>query len=194
MTTNSINSVSSSHGTENESQHMQSNPYQPPASSNVEVGTETSDNRLPNHAPASLPGLGSGIILLLGGLFGIYYQGPFWASGVVAAMNPDEDALALGLPSGVTLAGAFLVSYVLLASPLTGHWSLRRRTFVFAVFSLGVLVACGIAAWLAGQVAGKTLQTTEVPSNENRYPTFLRTRSWFTSGLCLTSRDNGTLS
>ena len=29
---------------------------------------------------------------------------------------------------GVTLAGAFLVSCVLLASPLTGPWALRKRT------------------------------------------------------------------
>jgi hypothetical protein len=102
--------------------------------------------------------------LLMGGVFGIYHQGPFWASGVVAAMNPNEDAFVFGLPAGVTLEGAFLVSYVLLASPLTGHWLPRKRAIIFAVFALGVLVACGTAAWMAGQVAGKKLQTTEAPS------------------------------
>ena len=122
------------------------------------------------HAQASVLALVCGIVLLLGGVFGIYYQGPFWASGVVAAMNPDEDAFALGLPAGVTLAGAFLVSYVLLASPLTAHWLPRKRAVVFAVFALGVLVACGIAAWFAGQVAGRKLQTTEAPSNKPAAP------------------------
>lgn len=109
----------------------------------------------------SVLALTCGVVLLLGGLFGIYYQGPFWASGVVAALNPNEDALALGLPAGVTLAGSFLLSYVLLASPLTAHWSSRKRSVSFAVFALGVLAACGIAAWFAGQIAGKKLQTTE---------------------------------
>jgi hypothetical protein len=116
------------------------------------------------HAQAGVLALVCGIVLLLGGLFGIYYQGPFWVSGMVAAMNPDEDALALGLPAGVTLAGAFLISYVLLASPLTAHWIPRKRAAVFAVFALVVLVACGIAAWFAGQVAATKLKTTDVPS------------------------------
>jgi hypothetical protein len=123
-------------------------------------------SHMTQHAQASVISLVCGVVLLLGGLFGIYYQGPFWASGVVAGMNPDEDALALGLPAGVTLAGAFLLSYVLLASPLTAHWSSRKRGASFAVFAFGVLVACGIAAWFAGQVAGKKLQTTEAPSNK----------------------------
>jgi hypothetical protein len=110
---------------------------------------------------ASIFALFCGVVFLLGGLFGIYYQGPFWASGPVAAMNPGEDALALGLPAGVTLAGAFLISYVLLASPLTAHWIPRKRSLAFGVFALGVLAACGLAAWLAGQIVGRKLQTTE---------------------------------
>lgn len=118
----------------------------------------------------SVVALISGTILLLGGLFGIYYQGPFWASGVVAAMNPDEDALALGLPAGVTLAGAFLLSYALLASPLTSCWSSQRRLVVYVTFAFSVLAACGIAAWLAGQVAGAKLQTTQGPSNKSAAP------------------------
>lgn len=119
------------------------------------------------YTQASVVALICGTILLLGGVFGIYYQGPFWASGVVAAMNPDEDALALGLPVGVTLAGVFLISYVLLASPLTAAWSPQRRIVVYVVFALSVLAACGVAAWLAGQVAGEKLQATQGPSNQS---------------------------
>jgi len=120
------------------------------------------------HAQASVLVLICGILLLLGGLFGVYYQGPFWASGVVAAMNPEEDALALGLPVSVTLAGAFLPSYVLLASPLTAHWSLKKRGVAFAVFAVAVLAACAGASWLAGQVAGRELQKTKGTPNSMR--------------------------
>jgi hypothetical protein len=117
------------------------------------------------HAQASIFALVCGVVFLLGGLFGVYYQGPFWASGPVAVMNPDEDALALGLPAGVTLAGAFLMSYVILASALTTRWTPRKRAVVFAVFASGVLTACGLAAWLAGQIVARRLQTTEAPPN-----------------------------
>ncbi len=115
-------------------------------------------------AQASIIALVFGVVLLLVGIIGIYYQEPFWASGVVVAMNTKEDAYALGLPSGTTLAGAFLLSYVILASSLTANWSHLRRTAIFIVFSLGVLVGCGVAAWLAGQIVGKGLQMTRKPS------------------------------
>jgi hypothetical protein len=117
------------------------------------------------HTQASIFALVCGVVFLLGGLFGIYYQGPFWASGPVAAMNPDEDALALGLPAGVTLAGGFFMSYVILASPLTTRWTIRKRAVVFVAFASGVLVACGFAAWLAGRSVARKLQTTEVQPN-----------------------------
>ena len=122
------------------------------------------------HAQVSVLALVGGIVLLLGGVIGIYCQGPFWTSGMVAFMNSDEDALALGLPAGVSLAGVLLVSYVLLDSPLTAHWPPRKRAVVFAVFSLSVLLACGIAAMFAGQVAARKLQTTERPS-KSAHPT-----------------------
>jgi predicted membrane-bound dolichyl-phosphate-mannose-protein mannosyltransferase len=123
------------------------------------------------HAQVSVLTLVGGIVLMLGGVFGIYYQGWFWASGVVAALNSDEDALALGLPAGVSLAGALLVSYVILDSPLTAHWRPRERAIVFTLFSLSALLACGVAAWLAGQVAASKLHTTERPSNKSAHPT-----------------------
>jgi hypothetical protein len=130
---------------------------------------------------ASIIALVCGAVLLLGGLFGIYYQGPFWASGFVEFMNAEEDAFALGLPCGVTLAGALVLSYVILASRLTESWSHRRRSGVFAVFSVAVLGACAIAAWLAGQVAGARLQKTEAPPSN---PGFLAaTESGITTGL-----------
>jgi hypothetical protein len=132
--------------------------------------------------------LACGTILLMVGLFGVYYQGPFWASGVVAAMNPDEDALALGLPTGVTLAGSFLISYAILASELTAHWIPRTRTIVFTLFALAVLVACGLAAWMAGQVAGKTLQTTQAfPIEPNKAVNLTRSRWWFKVAACCSS-------
>jgi hypothetical protein len=119
------------------------------------------------HTQTSIVALVCGTVFLLVGLFGIYYQGPFWASGTVAYMEPGEDAVALGLPSGVTLAGALVVSYVLLASPLTAHWTPQKRLVYFALFALVVLVGCGIAASLAGKIAAKKLQTTEAPSNQS---------------------------
>jgi hypothetical protein len=108
---------------------------------------------------------------MLGGVFGIYCQGPFWASGVVAAMNPGENALALGLPAGVSLAGALLLAYVILASPLTAHWTPRKRAVVFAVVGSSVLVACAVAARFAGHVVSRKLQSTETPSNQPLDPT-----------------------
>ncbi len=94
------------------------------------------------------------------GLGGVYYQGHFWASGVVAAMNPGEDALALGLPTLFTAGGSFIVSYVILASPLTASWDRDRRLQVFAAFAVVVLGSCVILSRLAGTVAAKVLQTT----------------------------------
>ncbi len=44
------------------------------------------------HAQASVLVLVCWVVLLLGGVFGIYYRGPFRAFGVVATVNPDEDA------------------------------------------------------------------------------------------------------
>lgn len=71
------------------------------------------------HAQVSVLALVCGTTLMLGSLFGIYCQGPFWVSGVVAAMNANENALALGLPAGVSLVGAILLSYLFLACPST---------------------------------------------------------------------------
>jgi hypothetical protein len=127
-------------------------------------------------AQVSILSLVCGTVLVLGGVVGIFCQGPFWASGVVAAMNPDENALALGLPAGVSLAGALLLSYVILASPLTAHWPPRKRVVVFVVFGSFVLVACGLAAWFAGHVVSRKLQITEAPSNQPLDPTALSLR------------------
>jgi ferric-dicitrate binding protein FerR (iron transport regulator) len=48
---------------------------------------------------------------------------------------------------------------------LTAHWTPRKRTIAFAVFAMGVLAACALAAWLAGQIVGKALKMTEASPN-----------------------------
>jgi hypothetical protein len=115
------------------------------------------------HSIAALIG---GIVLLLGGLFGVFYQGPFWSSDIVHVFTPGEIALAIGLPAGVLLSGVFLLSYVLWASPLTAHWTQRRREFVFLAFALGVLLTCAVASWIAGHVVARNLEISGGPSNQ----------------------------
>ena len=95
------------------------------------------------------------------GVYGIYYQGPFWASGVIASLNPDEDGKAFGLAVCVTVSGALTVSYVLLHSPLAAGWSGERRTVLFACFAVLTVVACWLAAQRAGSIAAEKLKTTD---------------------------------
>ncbi len=101
-----------------------------------------------------------GAALTIAGLGGVYCQGHFWASGVVAAMNPGETALALGLPTLVTVGGCFVVSYEILASSFTEAWGRDRRFWMFSAFVLFVLVSGMLLSHLAGSVAARALQTT----------------------------------
>jgi hypothetical protein len=101
-----------------------------------------------------------GLAVTSAGVYGVYYQGPFWASGIIASLNPDEDGKAFGLPVCVTVSGALTVSYVLLHSPLAVGWSGTRRTVLFACFAILTVVACWLAAQRAGSIAAEKLKTT----------------------------------
>jgi hypothetical protein len=105
-----------------------------------------------------------GAILLFGGVFGIYYQGLFWVSAVPGPVYYTPDVMALGLPAGVTLAGSFVISWGILASPLSAAWTPSKRCVVFTAFAVGVLAASAFAAWRAALIVERELRTTDAPS------------------------------
>ena len=62
-----------------------------------------------------------GLIMNAGGVYGVWFQGDFWGQlggAIRGNLNVGELYLVLGLPAGVTVAGALLVAWALLGSPV----------------------------------------------------------------------------
>ena len=93
----------------------------------------------------------TGLIMNAGGVYGIWYQGDFWGQlgGCIRGnLNVDEVYLVLGLPAGVTVAGALLVSWAVLGSPVACKWSVKRRNAVFGCYAVALVIAIACAAVL----------------------------------------------
>ena len=99
-------------------------------------------------------GLVLGSLLTLGGIFGIWFQGPFYRAW--GYLVPEDFKYAFILPAATTVAGALMLAPVILCSPLTTGWTPARRTIVYIGFFLGVLVLCVIA----GNVAAAGIEKT----------------------------------
>ncbi len=108
----------------------------------------------------SIAGLICSLLLLATGVYGVYFQGRFWASGAWNAANHQELAIALGAPAILLFLGIALNAGFLLGSPLTAHLSAPRRVALFFCLVALSLLACLIAASAAGKIAAQTLQTT----------------------------------
>jgi hypothetical protein len=98
-----------------------------------------------------------GIILTVGGLFGIWFQGLVYEKGFPTPATIGEIRLAFTLPTVVTTTGSLLVAAVILASPLTAYWTTKRRFMAFICFAVFVLVLCSICGYLAGSRVAKIL-------------------------------------
>ena len=99
-------------------------------------------------------GLVLGGLLLLGGIFGIWLQGPFYRAW--GYLIPEDFRLAFVLPSATTAAGCLILAPVILCSPLTSKWTPFRRANSYIGGFLGGLVLCTIA----GAVAAAGIQKT----------------------------------
>jgi len=99
--------------------------------------------------------LAVGALLASGGVFGVWLQGRFYEGGFPTAATVGEVRAAFTWPTAFTTAGSFVVSAVILSSPLTASWPTSRRFGAFVAFALVVLVACTVCGHLAGsRVAG----------------------------------------
>lgn len=95
-----------------------------------------------------------GLLLMAGGLFGVWLQGRFYEGGFPTAATIGEVRDAFTWPTAFTSAGSLILAAVILVSPLTVTWSVKRRLSVLGLFALFVLVACFIAGhFAAGHVA-----------------------------------------
>lgn len=94
-----------------------------------------------------------GLMLNGGGVYGVWLQGDFWGQlgGCIRGnLNTDELHLVLGLPAGVTVAGALLVSWAVLGSPPVQEWTPKRRNVVFGCYAALLIAAISCAAVLGG--------------------------------------------
>ncbi|NLF16561.1 MAG: hypothetical protein GX595_04795 [Lentisphaerae bacterium] len=102
----------------------------------------------------SLAATALGLVMSAAGVFGVWVQGDVWGDlgGMIRGnLNVSELYLILGLPAGVTAAGALLVSWAILGSPVAGTWTARRRNATFAAYAAVLISAIGGAAVLGGQ-------------------------------------------
>jgi hypothetical protein len=112
----------------------------------------------PNFQALSAAGLGLGTMATLIGIFGIWLQGQFYGVGVGwYQATQKEVAYAFILPCAVTVFGCLLVAPVILCSPITAKWSVKRRSAVYFLFAVSVLALCTIAGLIAAAKVGKIL-------------------------------------
>ena len=92
-----------------------------------------------------------GFMLNAVGIYGVWFQGDFWGylgGAIRGNLEAGEVYFVLGLPAAVTVAGALLVAWVVLGSPVALKWSVRRRNTVFACYAVILLAGIGRAAVL----------------------------------------------
>jgi len=98
--------------------------------------------------------LSIGVVLTVGGLFGVWLQGAFYHGGFPTAATVDEVRNAFTFPTAVTSSGSLIISSVILASPFTASWHVHRRLTILVCFGVLLLVACGVCGYVAsGRVA-----------------------------------------
>jgi hypothetical protein len=93
-------------------------------------------------------GLVIGSLLVLGGVFGIWLQGPFYG-GYWDFIVKQDLIFSFVLPAAVTTAGSLLLAPVILCSPLTSQWTAERRNLTYVVFFAVVIVLIGVAGAIA---------------------------------------------
>ena len=98
-----------------------------------------------------------GAVLTAGGLFGVWFQGRFYAGGFPTAVTVGEVRNAFTWPTAFTTAGSLVVACVILASPLTSTWSMSRRYVAYITFALLVLVTCTVCGHFAGSRVARIL-------------------------------------
>ena len=96
-----------------------------------------------------------GILVTLGGMLGVWIQGPFYERGFPTAATPEEVRQAFTWPTLFTTTGSMIASAILLAAPLGPSWSPRRRTVLFLSLATFVVLATLVCGHLAmRRVAG----------------------------------------
>jgi hypothetical protein len=100
-------------------------------------------------------GLVLGLLLVLGGIFGIWLQGPFYG-GYWDFIVKQDLVFSFVLPAAVTTAGCLLLAPVILCSPLTSRWTAERRNLTYVVFFAVVIVLIGVAGAIAAAGVEKT--------------------------------------
>ena len=96
-----------------------------------------------------------GLLLMAGGLFGVWVQGLFWDVATNYLVMADqllhsEVVESFCLPTIVTSVGGFAIAWVILASRLTEKFSSKRRNFIFVVFAAVYVLAVFVPAKIAG--------------------------------------------
>ncbi len=90
-----------------------------------------------------------GLLITVGGLFGVWLQGSFYRRGFPTAATFGEVRMAFTWPTAVTTFGSLIVSGVLFSSPITAKWTPRRKLVTFIFFAVFVLLACAVCGHLA---------------------------------------------
>ena len=96
-----------------------------------------------------------GLLLIAGGLFGVWMQEMFWDVSTDYLVMADqllhsEVVESFCLPTIVTSVGGFAIAWVILASKLTEKISFKQRNFFFVVFALIYVLAVFVPAKIAG--------------------------------------------
>jgi hypothetical protein len=90
-----------------------------------------------------------GSLLALSGLCGVWLQGLFYRGGFPTAATLGEVRGAFTWPAANTTAGSLFIAVVILASPFTESWTVKRRLSVFVVFAVSVITACFVCGYMA---------------------------------------------
>jgi hypothetical protein len=88
------------------------------------------------------------------GSFGVWMQGRGMYDGnslvnIADVLCPQDIYLSICLPSLVLSVGGLLVSWVILASNLTEHFSAKKRNVLFALFAVILMVAIMVPSKIA---------------------------------------------
>ncbi len=100
-------------------------------------------------------GLMLGTLLVMGGISGVWLQGPFYGGYWDFIVKEDLKA-SFVLPAAVTTSGCLLLAPVILCSPLTAGWTARRRTMTYIGFFAGVIALIAAAGTIAAAGVEKT--------------------------------------
>jgi len=96
----------------------------------------------------------TGVVVVAGGVFGIWMQGRTMYNDmplhvIYDVLCPEDVYLSICLASSVTSVGILLLSWVILASKLTEKFSATKRNVLFASFAIVLLTAIMVASKIA---------------------------------------------